>query len=115
MRVTNDNEVALEAAGKVANLLRAAIEGGDWRGMEFPGETGIACDLPKALPLIGRLLADAESYEAGVRANILAGGDNCGRATVLGAVLGAAYGVPAEWQKNVPALERARELLDRLN
>jgi len=49
------------------------------------------------------------------RADILEGGDNSGRGTVVGAVLGAAYGVPSEWAQKTGAVEIAAPLLDRLN
>ena len=45
------------------------------------------------------------------RANILAGGDSAGRAIVLGAVLGAAYGVPETWCRRTRCLGGAERLL----
>jgi len=120
VRVTNDNEVSVEGGHRIAHLIRTAIEGGaangeNWRSIarEFAasGKPGPACPLPQSIPMIGRVLADAQSFEEGVRANILEGGDNAGRGTVVGAVLGAVYGVPAEWQKKTRAASIAERVL----
>lgn len=63
---------------------------------------GLSCGMPGAL--INSLVAAsrAEGYEAGLRANIVAGGDNASRACYLGALLAAAYGgPPAVWAERV--------------
>lgn len=67
----------------------------------FAGEVGRACPLPQALPVICHICRHATSYRDAIERNILAGGDNCGRAPVLGAVFGAAYGVQG---KGIPPL-----------
>jgi len=119
VRVTNDNEVSLAGGRAVSNLIRTAIDGGDWRAiardLAASGERGRACPLAQSIPMIGHVLAGAQSFEDGVRADILEGGDNSGRGTVVGAVLGAAYGVPSEWAQKTGAVEIAAPLLDRLN
>jgi hypothetical protein len=92
VRVTNDSDEAVAWARKVAALLRFEIE-----PSELAGEGGPACPLDQAIPVCGRILAEAESYEQGVRANILEGGDNAGRGLVIGAYLGRKFGVPDAW------------------
>ncbi|MEM8883473.1 MAG: ADP-ribosylglycohydrolase family protein [Planctomycetota bacterium] len=96
VRVTNDNDEAVAWAHKIAALLRGEVE-----PAAIAGEGGIACPLDQSVPLIGRILAEADSYESGVRANILAGGDNCGRGIVVGAWLARKYPIPQAWLERV--------------
>jgi ADP-ribosylglycohydrolase len=68
----------------------------------FAGEVGRACPLPQAMPVIFHICRHASTYRDAVERNILAGGDNCGRAPIIGAVFGAASGVqgdgiPVQW------------------
>jgi len=68
----------------------------------FAGEVGRACPLPQAMPVIFHICRHAKTYRDAIERNILAGGDNCGRAPVIGAVFGAAFGVqgsgiPVPW------------------
>ncbi len=58
---------------------------------------GMACDLTYGVPSALHNLATAADYASAVRANIMAGGDTCGRAILLGGVMGALHGVPSEW------------------
>jgi len=92
VRVTNDSDEAVEWAQRVAALLRFEID-----PCELAGEGGPSCLLEHAIPACARILAAAGSYEEGVRANILEGGDNAGRALVIGAWLGRKFGVPEPW------------------
>lgn len=55
---------------------------------------GLACPNPQAFMGSIHVLLNATSFEDGVRMNLLTAGDNCSRATCVGAVLGAAFGVP---------------------
>lgn len=60
--------------------------------------------MPGAFQIAILAAANATSYEQGLRANMLAGGDNCSRSVYLGALLGAAYsaqGVPQDWKQRV--------------
>jgi len=119
VRVTNNNDISVAGGHVVARLLQAAMDGGDWRTiaqeMADSGKPGPACPLDQSIPMMGSILVDAHSYEEGVRANILAGGDNAGRGTIIGAVLGAEYGVPDEWAEKTRAAPVAMELLDKLS
>lgn len=49
------------------------------------------CQLEVAFPVLIHAIITADSFEGAVRANILAGGDNCGRSIPIGAVLGACF------------------------
>jgi hypothetical protein len=63
---------------------------------------GSSCAMPGALQNALVAAQRATSYEDGVRANLVAGGDNASRACYLGALLGAAYGgPPASWAERV--------------
>lgn len=110
VRVTNNSDEAVEWARKAAGLLRGEIE-----PAALAGEGGPACPLVMAIPVIGRILAGADSFESGVRANILEGGDSCGRALIVGAYLGQKYGVPETWAERTFALVEAGPLLESLS
>ena len=135
VRVTSTNALAGEAA-KVSGLVIAALlqgaemndalkgaaatangELGEQLGkaLDFPagdiqaaaGEFGRPCPLINSLPLSFVILRDATSFAEGVRANTLAGGDNCGRALIVGSGLGARFGfspedgIPLDWLMRV--------------
>jgi len=99
VRVTNDSDEAVAWAQKVASLLRFETDPSD-----LAGDGGMACPLDQAIPVCGRILAEATSFEDGVRRNILEGGDNAGRGLVVGAWLGAKFGVPDDWAARTRAL-----------
>ena len=50
---------------------------------------GLACDLTQGLPVIFHIAQHARDYRNAVEANIRAGGDSCGRAILLGALVAA--------------------------
>lgn len=50
----------------------------------------------------------AGDFSAGVCANANAGGDNCHRGAVTGALLGAAEGIPEGWLRGLKAMEQLR-------
>lgn len=107
VRVTNNNDEAVAWAQKIAGLLR-----GDIAPEDLAGEGGPACPLDQSVPVIGRILADADSFESGIRANILEGGDNAGRGVIIGAYLGAKFGVPPEWAQKTRAAARWNALME---
>nr|WP_086940569.1 ADP-ribosylglycohydrolase family protein [Thaumasiovibrio occultus] len=59
-----------------------------------------ACHLADSLPLSAWLLSNATSYRQVVLNNILASGDSCGRAIMIGAIAGACFGIGGE--KGIP-------------
>lgn len=90
------------AAPEVAAALERARES-DADPVDYAGEVGRACHLPQGLPVMVRCLVWAgDDGRAALEANIRAGGDSCGRAVAMGALLGASRGiggrgVPAGW------------------
>ncbi|KAG2501895.1 hypothetical protein HYH03_000393 [Edaphochlamys debaryana] len=82
---------------------------------------GPACGNPAAFANVAMAAAHygtaADAYVAGVRANLMAGGDNCSRSLLIGALLAAQGGVaslPADWRSKVPKMPEYEALVDRL-
>lgn len=68
-----------------------------------------ACYLPESFSASLYLAVKyADDFSAGVCANAMVGGDNCHRGAVVGALLGAATGVPERWLANLAAMEDLR-------
>jgi len=88
--------------------------------VEVIGKLGRSCPTPYALPVIFYLLRHWRGYAEAVRMNILGGGDSCGRAMILGAILGAAHGmgndsgIPFSWMLQVPRNREAASLLEKI-
>ena len=134
VRLTNDRDDSVAWGRAFAAMLRAAIRGearedvvraaygddagidrqidaaldmGDATTAEVATAHALHCQLQVAFPVLVHAIATAASYRDGIRANILAGGDNCGRAIPIGAVLGAVFaddtarGIPGEWRARV--------------
>ncbi len=148
IRVTNNNDFACENGILSANLLVAAINGEPLpvivslrEGVsstvasrldtalensalsvsEVTAQYGLSCQLEYAMPSIMYNLSTTRSFEQGIRDNIRAGGDNCGRSILLGAVLGAHFGIggtngiPVEWLDRLNRKDEINSLLDTLN
>jgi hypothetical protein len=70
---------------------------------EVTSKYGLNCDLGCGVASVLYNLRSATSFAQAMRQNILAGGDNCGRAIMLGAACGAHFGfdgdhgIPAAW------------------
>lgn len=134
VRVTNDNPLAVEAASMLARLIRSMLRGegltaaldaeaervgdvlqplliealgeADQSSVDIAGHFGRACHVQQGLPVVFHILKTADSFEDGVRKNILAGGDSCGRAMALGSILGARFGFGGERGIPLPWLTR---------
>ena len=97
--------VAAAKDGETLKLVQAGIERRNESQEEVAAALGKSCLLGSSFPCIVHAVARGEklSYAGVIRANILAGGDSCGRGVVIGAILGAlkgigtGYGVPAAW------------------
>lgn len=142
VRVTSDNPVARDAA-RVAAVLLAAVLGGGTRAdavaealgaapvplaadlraalagdaLDAPSAAarfGAACHVGQGLPVMFHILSHARGYAEAIRANILAGGDSCGRSIILGAVCGAAGGVPLAWLARLAPLAECVDAAGRL-
>ena len=101
------------AEGEAADLLDHAITLANESNESVTQRFGMACDLPFGVPSATHNIATATSYRDAIRRNIYAGGDTCGRAILVGAVLGAVYGIggvqgiPPEW---IDRLEKTYEI-----
>lgn len=120
MSITNLGEAALDHGRVFAAALTAALDGAgvtdaldagqgaaspslaealvaarasDMSAVDFAGEVGRHCHLPAAMPVIWRIAASAPDFQTAAEGNIRAGGDSCGRAIALGALMGAVHGV----------------------
>ena len=132
VRLTHRNQYVSEAAAAMTRILYSLGEGLDLRKAlechakpwastgqfdtwtHFPDRTVIgrhltmACYLPESFTASLYLCWKyADDFSAGILANAHCGGDNCHRGAVVGALLGAANGVPEKWKEgltNAPLL-----------
>jgi ADP-ribosylglycohydrolase len=87
---------------------------------EVTREFGLHCDLGSGMASILSNLNTATSYEHAIRRNLYAGGDNCGRAIMLGAACGAFFGreaepgIPEAWIEKLAGREKILPLIDQL-
>ena len=91
------------ADADVARLLNEALGMQDQSTNAVTAHFGLACDLSYGVPSVVHNITTAPSYAQAIRCNIMAGGDNCGRAILLGAIMGAVHGtggdtgIPQTW------------------
>jgi len=98
--------IATKMQGEIGEALLDAVRASERDTVAYAGTVGRACYLRHSMPVIFHICARADSYRDAIERNILAGGDNCGRAPVLGAVFAASNGiggsgVPLEWGARV--------------
>ena len=95
-----DLQHALKTAAKREPFLQAALDTSETDSIAYGEITGRPCHLHQGMPLAFHILANTDCYQTAVEANILAGGDNCGRSLMVGSLAGAAYGIaeiPLDW------------------
>ncbi len=138
VRATNDNDDAVAWAQPIWRALQHAAAGATPReavaraaassegvvgqtlvdalacasAEEAAAQYGRACPLPQSAPVIFAVATHAPDFEAAVRDNVWAAGDNAGRAVILGALY-TADACPDAWKQRVPALQEAEALLAR--
>ncbi|MGH1575711.1 ADP-ribosylglycohydrolase family protein [Planktotalea sp.] len=81
-------------------LLQASLDTPETNSVTYGETTGRACHLHQGMPLAFHILKHATSYASAIETNILAGGDSCGRAIIIGSLAGSAFGlnaIPLEW------------------
>ena len=116
---------ALDAAERAGSetftpLLQSARERVQDSSLDVVRDIGMSCNLAYGLPGAAHILMQSDNFTDAVRTNILAGGDSCGRATLIGAVAGAVYGIggergiPMRWLDRLNRKEEALTLLDAL-
>lgn len=97
------NEAAKVAKGEFSDLLDDALDTPETNSCLYGQKTGIACNLVEAIPLSLHILKHTNSFEEAVETNNRTGGDNAGRAIVVGALAGAHYAdqdsrdIPTKW------------------
>lgn len=139
VRVTNNNELAISAARCASAALFKILHGMPLpqafnEALPFAGNTlqsllaealampqldsiaaaqrfGSSCHVAEGLPLIFHLALRAPDYRSAVESNIRAGGDNCGRSIMLGAIVAAHAAIrnPSEFPIPLPWLARYRK------
>jgi len=109
---SKENPLYTEQRTEAANALAEL----DTDPRKIVSKYGISCSLPG--PFVGPLalvFAAGGDFKAAVRANLMAGGDNCSRAAVVGSLCGASGGMaslPPDWTAKVTgwaALEAAAD------
>jgi len=79
---------------------------------------GPACELQAGIPAALHNLLGAEDYRDAIRRNILASGDSCGRAMVLGPIAALLFsgdtdrGIPADWPSRLTRYEELSGLIE---
>lgn len=147
-RVTSDHERSIDYGKTCAEMMLLAIRGADikdlmkavagsasdeikahlgsltnFKGASVPEVTkhyGMACDLKYGVPSVVHNVMNADSFEEAIRENIYAGGDSCGRSILLGALMGAHFGlggdkgIPTEWAERLTDKEEINALISKL-
>ena len=90
------DEINEETSGDIKTKLDAALNCDEENSIAYGETTGRACYLNMGIPLSFHILNRAQTFEEAVETNILAGGDSAGRAIMIGAVMGAKYGIAGE-------------------
>lgn len=108
------------ASGEAAELIGQALEMRAQDNAAVTKHFGMACDLPFGVPSAAHNIATATSYRDAVRRNIYGGGDTCGRAMLVGAVMGAVHGIggdqgiPTDWLDLLMARADVEKQMDAL-
>lgn len=75
-----------------------------WSNKFRPGASAyipVSCHNPQALLRSLHVSIRAQSYEDGIRKNLLVGGDNASTAIAVGALLASRYNVPKDWVEKI--------------
>ena len=104
----------IEVRRKIAAGMNASLK----KVIDATLEFGQSCPLASSFPSsIHCVVKHSDSFRDALLANARAGGDNAGRASMIGAWLGALLGVeaiPREWRDRLAARERIDKLVDEL-
>ncbi|SDZ03936.1 ADP-ribosylglycohydrolase family protein [Nitrosomonas sp. Nm33] len=133
VRITNNNEIAVSAACCAATALQGILNGKSMiqaltdalvvagnvlrptleqalametlDSVSAAKSFGLACHVTEGLPIVFHIAKHASDYTTAIKTNIRAGGDSCGRAIMLGALVAAhqtkqqnlASSIPLSW------------------
>lgn len=151
VRITNNNDVAVAAAQCAAVALFEVLKGASidqalTESLPYAGSIlkplleealqfntldsvgvaerfGSACHVTEGLPVIFHIAQHATDYRSAVEENIRAGGDSCGRAIMLGAIMAAYHtkndrtksAIPLAWLARYSKLVSAADACDQLD
>ena len=124
--ITQDIPSVIEAARQAATpeiliLIDQAISLQNKTTLEVSQQLGMSCNLEFGIPIVIHNLLQRNSFAESIRQNIYAGGDSCGRAILLGAVLGNIYGmgedkgIPQAWIEKLDQKQTIDALLNKLD
>lgn len=108
---------AAEGAGEVLKpLLLEALAMPELDAQGAAARFGMPCRLHQGLPVLFHIARRASGYREAVEANILAGGDSCGRSLLLGALAAAREpaGIPVSWLARVEGMAELAALAEEL-
>lgn len=148
VRVTNNNNLAVEFGHLSASIIEAVLEGQTIEtailnsckvashnvtevtkkaisltpedNLTVTSKFGTSCKLVYGFPSVIHNALTSDSYSTAIQKNIYAGGDSCGRAMLLGALLGAANGIdgekgiPLEWIEKLTQKDEVESLVTEL-
>jgi ADP-ribosylglycohydrolase len=99
--------------------VQEGIRSKDEESVATVGRFGQSCHAEEAFPGVVHLIARHEAdLKEGLVQAVMAGGDNAGRAMIVGMVLGAYLGqeaLPMEWMKDLKKAEEIRRYLEKLS
>lgn len=143
IRVTNNNDLAVSCGLYFSKVLQAVLNGDSitdsfatteapdeikekmfeaisMKAVEIDSAAGVlgqSCDLKDTMPLSAYILSHSANFKQAAEMNVLAGGDSCGRAMMLGAIAGANYGlggtqgIPHAWLLRLKRQQEVAALL----
>ncbi|KAE9026263.1 hypothetical protein PF005_g6084 [Phytophthora fragariae] len=115
--LTSNEAIGADTRASIQQVIDAV------KAKSFPDATAAVAHFGKACPLPGVLqgsvfvLLTSGGYVEALRANMLAGGDSCSRAIVIGAVTAAAQGgdaVPAGWKEKTEDYAQIQSLAEKI-
>lgn len=89
--------------GELGELLTDALKREPYDPLAAANTYGMPCHIPQGLPVVWHMLNHDQSFETLIRDNVACGGDSCGRALALGAIVGYTRGVPASLEAQIRA------------
>jgi len=109
-----------DPTGLVKPLVEQALSSLSRTTPDVTAEWGMACRLSIGFPSAIHSIARSGSFTEAIRQNIYAGGDSCGRSILIGAVMGACFGVgtdkgiPEEWVSKLSQQQEVQQHIDSL-
>lgn len=103
----------------LATRLEEALAMNKLPAAEVGEKFGRACHVQEGLPVAFHIASHAQNYQSAIQENIRAGGDNCGRAIALGAIMataaaGDSESIPLPWLARYARLVEAADALEKV-